>query len=313
MLERVRLALVKPQGLIKYRKDRLIFALLFMAFFAALMTVGPLIRIGQFDSISPGARTSIEESFVFPDQDCAIVDATLECDEEARHALFEDTLMGLTFSVYLDSTDAYAPAEYEGNHVVIHGSTMYIALDELFVEQELQEKPISDMHPSIHNLDFNPEPREESAFFNALFNGINQEMMQYRSLWMGFSFFTEFFSAMVLFLIFVSLNAFLIRQRLSQIPFKQMFVMMTYASTLLFVVLVFNNLIMFNFIIFIILLFIGFRQTSRLAFEIQRRIHNAETIQAQMNARRHSQTDSNESDDSSDDAMDNDTDPKDDE
>lgn len=297
MLDRIRLALVAPQGLIKYRKDRLIFPIFFMLFFAVLMTVGPIIRVMQFDAVTNETRAAIRENFSFPSADCNIEDAELICDETMRHELFEESMFGLSFSVYLDSHDTYDASAYDTNHIVLNGDTMYISIDELFIDQQFVEKPISEMHQGIHNLDFNVEGFEQNAFFNSVFNAINDEVSQFRGVWASFTFFTEFISAIILFLIFVSLNAFLIQQRLREVPFKQMFVMMTYASTLLFVVLIFNNLVMFNFIIFIILLFIGFRQTSRLAFEIQRRIQNAQAIEKRLKDEQENRDDADEQND----------------
>jgi len=81
----------------------------------------------------------------------------------------------------------------------------------------------------------------------------------------------------LLFNVFVLLNAFLTRLRIPQVPFKQMYVMMSYAATMLFVVMIFHELfsVVYNisFFIFIIALFLAFRQMNRLSMELFRRIY----------------------------------------
>ncbi len=272
MFRRVRSAIVAPQDLIGFRNDKPILAILFMMFFALFMTVGPALRVLQFSGISNTMRTEIRESFVYPDEPCGIADATVEC-EGGPHALFEETIFNLPFTFIIDGAESYDIDRYDGNHVVLIGDTMYISADQFFLQQAFIERPISEMDPAIHNLDFNPDPGERTAFFASLFDTIDTEMMNYVPFWLGVRVVSEFISAMLLFMAFVLLNAFLIRQRMKKVPFRQMFVMMTYASTLLFIVLVFNQLVMFNLILFIVLLFIGFRQTSKLAFELQKRLY----------------------------------------
>ncbi len=272
MLERVRTAIMAPQELIKFRKDKTIIAILFMMFFALFMTVGPALRVLQFSGISPQARSDIRESFNHPENNCTISDAVVDC-EDGPHELFTYTIYGMDMTVYIDGADSYDINRFEGNHVALIGNTMYISGDQFFLQQQFHEKPISSMHASIHNLDLNPDEADESAFFSAVFDAVDHEIMAFMPFWLAVRVISEYISAIVLFLVFVLLNSYLIRMRMKKVPFKQMFVMMTYASTLLFIILIFNQLMMFNLILFIILLFIGFRQTSKLAFEMQKRLY----------------------------------------
>lgn len=273
MLERIRTSIVAPQNLIKFRNDKPIFAILFMLFFALLMTVGPALRVLQFNGISNEIRSEIRENFQYPTTDCEIIEAQVSC-EGGPHTLFETSIFNLPFTVIIDGASNYDIDRYDGNHVVLLGDQMYISTDQFFMQQEFISKDIASMHPDIHDIDFEVTPETRTAFFSSIYTAVNQEIENYTHVWLSVSVIGEYVSGMLLFLVFVLLNSFLIRQRLKKVSFKQMFVMMTYASTLLFVVLIFNQLIMFNFILFIVLLFIGFRQTSKLAFELQKRLYS---------------------------------------
>jgi len=273
MLERVRTAIVNPEKLIRFRKDRLIYAFLYMIFFAALMPTGPLVRMGAAEPLTREVRQDIRASFVFPDSDCAIENARLTCEEPTQHVFYEQHALFGEFKFGIDTTETYDSADFEGHHVILHDETVYLSLDQFYLRQTVREKPISELHADFHNIDFNPETEaEEEAFFEAFFNTLSQEVERLRTLAMGVRFLVEFISAFILFLVFVLLNSFLIQRRFQQVPFKQMLVMMTYASTLAFIVLIFYSLLEFSLIIFLILLFVAFRQTSKLAYEIQKRL-----------------------------------------
>ncbi len=275
MLERVRTAIVAPQNLIKFRNDRVIFVLLFMLFFALLMTTGPVLRTLRIDSLTHDQRRTVENETVFPETDCAISDAVLSCEEESVHVLLDQIILGIPFQIVLDGSGEYKTGDYDHNSIVIHEDTVYLAMHQLGFGQTIFEKPVSALHGDVHNLDFNPETAEERAvFFDAFVHAIDQEINTYKGFAAVVIFVVEFISALVLFGIFVLLNSFLIQRRFRKVPFKQMFVMMTYASTLAFVVLIFYNMMTFNLILFLVLLFVAFRQTSKLAFEIQNRLYS---------------------------------------
>jgi len=199
----------------------------------------------------------------------------LVCDEPGRYTLFEQPLLGVPFDVVLDSTEDFNLNDYQTNAIVFHGEMMYVSLHQIGLSQTMHSKPISALHEDAHNLSFNPQDsEEEQAFFIALFNVLDQETNTYKSYAAMGVFVIEFLSGLLLFMVFVLLNSFLIQRRFKKVPFKQMFVMMTYASTLAFIVLIFYNMIVFNLFVFLILLFIAFRQTSKLAFEIQKRLYS---------------------------------------
>ncbi len=269
MFERVRTAIAAPQHLILFRKDRLIWVFLYMLFFAALFATHEIVTVSTYDGISWQTQETIRENGVSPDADCRIEDAVLQCDEETREVLFEHTT--LTFSIDShDSIDTEAYGEYSP-HFVLHGDTLYVYLD-TFAGIFSHEKPIAELDEAVHNIDLNYDEETELEFFEAVYAAVDAEILAYRGLWGTGLILFRLVSGLLLFNVFVLLNAFLIQRRLRKVPFKQMFVMMSYASTLLFVVLVFDAIYSFHFILFILLLFVAFRQTSRLALEIQRQI-----------------------------------------
>ncbi len=276
MLERVRNAIIAPQKLIKYRNDRMLYIIAYMMFFALLMTTGPVLRTYQSIHLTPSVQANIRDSFSFPASECSIEDAVLKCAEEKAHVVYEEAFFGLPFTIVLEGRDHYDKDNYEGHHIVFFEDQVYVALDQLFVDRTLLVQPIDQLHQSIHNISFNPEGEaEKAAFYDAIFETVSEELGIFRVMISLSRFIVEFFSGMLLILVFVLLNSFLVQRQLSKVPFKQMFAMIAYASTLAYVVLAFYNLVLFNIFVFLILLFIAFRQTSRLAFEIQRRIYKS--------------------------------------
>ncbi|MFW6284833.1 MAG: DUF1189 family protein [Bacillota bacterium] len=267
MFQRVKESIIAPERLIKYRNDPLYKVFFYMVFFAILMTTSIIVTLITFDGVSAQERRAIENDYTEPESACVIEDATLECDEAEPYTLYATS--GMQFVV--DGRDTLEPSDYTGlnYHFVLHDDTAYVFVMGIIAE----ERPIEDLDSSVHSLDFNPGPDEESDFFDAVFTVVDQELDEAKPLWGSALIVTEILSALILFNLFVLLNAFLIQRRLRKVPFKQMYKMMTYASTLLFIVLIFDAMWEMNLFLFLILLFIAFRQTSKLSFEIQRRLY----------------------------------------
>ncbi len=272
MLNKVRTALVYPAGLIKYRNDGYFKAFLYIFFFAMIMALVPFLMVMQFDGIPQAARNEIREAYTPPDTRCEIIDATLDCD--ASDTRFD--VLAVDGGVFtIDTHDTFDASHYGGMiyHVVIHESNTYL----LFLGTVLTEKPISELHEDVHNIRFDYDEVNAGDFYRAWFTAADQEIIALRTPWaISVGIFTAF-SNFILFNIFVLLNTFLTRMRLKPVPFKQMYVMMTYAATLLYIVLIFHELLSIvveiSFFIFIIILFVAFRQMNRLAMELQRRIY----------------------------------------
>ena len=84
---------------------------------------------------------------------------------------------------------------------------------------------------------------------------------------------TSILSGLFLFSVFVIFNTFISRARVKEVSFKHMYVMMSYAATALYIVLIFESLLRFNIFLFIVLLFISFRQMTKLTLEIYIRLN----------------------------------------
>ncbi|MFW5913471.1 MAG: DUF1189 family protein [Bacillota bacterium] len=267
MFRRVKESIIAPERLIKYRNDRLYKVFLYMFFFAILMTTSVIITLITFDGVTAQQRRAIEQEYTPPESACVIEDAVLECDSEESYTVYTES--GMRFVV--DGRDTLDPSDYSGltYHFVLHEESAYVFV----MGMVAQERPISELDSTVHTLDFNPSEEEEEAFFDSVFTVVNEELDDAKPLWGSAFIITELLSALILFNLFVLLNAFLIQRRLKKVPFKQMYKMMTYASTLLFVVLIFDSMWEMNLFLFLVLLFIAFRQTSKLSFEIQRRLY----------------------------------------
>ncbi len=274
MLERFRSALVAPHTLIRFRRDRVIAALGYMFFFAIIMATPATVSILSYDGLGYSQQEEIRQEFTRPTASCEVENAELSCAEPIREMLYDDGAV----TYHIDSHDTLDVDAFEGAgpKVVLHGESVHFFLGGIGSPLQI-ERPIESLHEDVHNLDFDYETQEEEdAFFTSLFNAVDNEILRYRPLWGTPIILSSLLIGIFYFNIFVLLNSFLIRRRLPMVPFRQMFVMMTYASTLLFLVLIFNTFAEYlfgglNLILFIILLFIAFRQTSRLAFEIQKR------------------------------------------
>ena len=266
MFQRVKESIIAPERLIKYRNDHLYKVFLYMVFFAVLMTTSVVITLLTFDGVSASDQREIRQDYTPPESACVIEDASLACDS-GSHTVYADG--GMRFTV--DGNDTLDSSDYGGftYHFVLHGDSAYVFVMGMMVES----RPISELDESMHNLNLDPPEGEEDAFFDAVFTVVDEEIRNSRHLWGTALIITEILSALLLFNLFVLLNAFLIQRRLRKVPFKQMYKMMTYASTLLFVVLIFDSMWQLNLFVFLVLLFIAFRQTSKLSFEIQRRLY----------------------------------------
>lgn len=72
-----------------------------------------------------------------------------------------------------------------------------------------------------------------------------------------------------MFLVFVLINAALIKPRIKPRTFKESFVLMAYASTGLYLIWILDSILPLDLFIFLILLIFAFRRTSRLSLILQ--------------------------------------------
>ena len=267
MLEKVRYSFIFPQGLIAYRKDALwkVFAYVFV--FAIFMGTAPLINAITFTGIPRSTENLIMENSVPLDNGaCEIVDAKLVCDEVTTHQFLDAGRF--TFSI--DTRASITEDDYSGfaQHAILREDRLII----VFMGNVVLSRPIEALDEAVHNLDMRGDATESRAFFDAVFTALNTEIRQARALWGSLLVVGNILSGLILFNVFIILNTILTRMRLPQISFRDMYVMMAYAGTLLYIILIFESLLNFNFLLFLLLLFIAFRQMSRLAFELQKQL-----------------------------------------
>ena len=266
MIRKIKAALIEPGVLIRYRNDKLWQVLGYLLFFSLLMGTRTLVEdVIVYDGLTFATRDLIRETAEPPATHCVIRDAVLNCDLDKPHTF----ITYQNFSVILAPTDQTVASENRlGWQIVLHGDSVSFQM----LGQTWRREQIARLDPAMHNLDFDYSDNER-AFFNAFFRGADSALMLTRPIWGTLLVISSIFSAFFLFNVFVWLNTFLTRVRLREVPLRQMFTMMTYAATLLYVVMIFETLLPIPFLLFIVMLFVAFRQMNRLAMEIYRRLH----------------------------------------
>jgi len=266
MFKRVRDSLVYPAEILRYRKDHILLVLLYLLFFAALLSTKTIINVVKFDGLTEVAKESIKEEVNIIDNNCEIVSAELVCDGEHLISAYSDAM----YTVYLDSNaainyDVYPDNEYS---VIIHGKSIYLYVFGI----NTVSFPLTDLPTPLQNIDFNEQVSDPTAFYNNLFIGVDELIVSYKGAW-GFAVIAvELFISLLFYMIFILFSAFFMKKRYKIIPFKETFKMTVYSSTSLYIILTFYSMLNLSIIIVVLLLFISFRQNGILNREIDRRI-----------------------------------------
>ena len=270
MLNRIRESFIDPKELIKYRKDSIFKALGYMLFFALFMAAPMVIAVLTYQGVSNSARKDFMENSIPLETDCEIDAARLNCETPTQHTFY--TMRNISFSINTETVQA--PEDYDNYmfHIILHDNLL-ILYTRSFLGPMTVDVPISQLNSAIHNLDLNDLTNDPSLFEYAVFLAVDDLIISQRPIWGSVYAISSIISGIMMFLIFILLNTFLTRARLPMVPFKDMFVLMTYAGTALYIVLIFNSLWNFDFIIFIILLLVAFRQMNKLSMEIQKRVY----------------------------------------
>ncbi len=273
MLERIRLALVNPTGLLKYYKDGVFKALLYIGFFAILMATPLLISTLTFDGVSAQTKATIEDDVTFPDASCEIDNATIECDTESTFTMYEAE--GMVF--HIDSNTTLEPDSYDGfvYHFVVHDTSVHL----IIMNTVIESRELEDFQAPVQNLNLSPSSEaEEDTFYHAIFAAADEIILDTKPLWGSMVVITNIIFNIILFLVFILINTLLSKSRLPGIPFKTVFVLMAYAATALYIVLIFNEFLTaifgtVSFLILIIFLFVAFRQMNRMTMALYKRIN----------------------------------------
>ncbi len=268
MFNRFRDGLVNPRLLLKYRKDAMWKVGLYIVFFAILFSSASIVDVIKYDGLTETYKESIRQSMTDVTEDCSIVNAELICDSEYKIELYEDQIV--TF--YLDSHAVMDFERYKesGYAVVIHKELIYVSVNGL----EVYDYSISDLDPSIHNVDFSDQADNSNVFYGSIFNAVDEVTIQYKSIWGSMIIITEVLISFAVYMMFIILSAFFLRKRFSVVPFKQLFAMTTYSSTGLFVILIFDSIFELNLFLIVILIILAFRQNNALSAEIEKRLKN---------------------------------------
>ena len=268
MFKRIRDSLVYPKEILNYRKDHILFVLLYIAFFALLLSSRSVIDVIKYDGLTSAYKASIEEEMTIVSQDCEILDATLVCDGEHYINLYSDPL----FTIYLYSGDIALLSEYPSDNysIIINDDQAHFYV----VGRNSLSIPLSDLPSSLHNIDFADQVNNPSVFYNNLFNGIDDLLVLEKSFWGPMVVLVEMFVTIAFYLVFILMSASFLKMRHKVIPFKETFTLTTYSSTSLFIILTFYSMLDLNIIIIVILLVISFRQNGIMSREIDRRLKN---------------------------------------
>jgi len=266
MFKRVRDSLVYPKEIINYRKDHLLFVIFYLFFFAILLSTRTVIDFAKYDGLEPAYKNSIEENMTVVTEDCEILDSSLVCDAEYYIKLYEEP----TFTVYLFSGDIKKFSEYPSDNysIVINEDQIYFYL----LGVTSLNIPISELPDSFHNIDFADQTDDPSGFYSNLFTALDTLLLDSKNVWAPMMVAVEIAVSITFYLVFVLVSSWFLKLRYKVIPFKETFVMTTYSSTSLFIILTFYSMLELDLIIIIILLVISFRQNGIMSREIERRL-----------------------------------------
>ena len=260
MYNRIRLSLIQPEALIDYRNDRIFKVLGYMLLFALFLSTASVIDVLTFERIEEPLRAVIDSDLNVQNLPCQLDAVSLSCEGDVNQQIYAANNIEAYVLSTLPSFEEYRGFTYyllyapEGVHLVF--SAQEVAF---FTYEDLAVEP----------LDLSASPVATRAAF---IQSLDRMVFLWRPIWGPVVVIGRILGSLLIFNLFVIINVFILRLRLPMVPFRQMFAMFTYASTALFIVLIFDAMVPLNFFLFIVLLFVAFRQTSRLALEMQKRL-----------------------------------------
>jgi len=266
MYKRFRDSLSNPRGLVQYRKDKVWFVFLYLFLFALLMGTRSFIDVATYDGLSFSYQEAIKENFQTVDPSCQIVSGTFTCDDEDLQLVYSD--VGIQF--FLDSYQTFESERYEETQYafVVHQSDVIF----LFNGTMIYEQKLTSLSENFTNLDFSLQESNPDLFYDTILGGVSEYLTRVKWTWGLGSIVVEVLLGLLLFVFFTIVNSYFMYRRFMLIKFRDVFVMTVYASTALFVVLIFDQLFQFSFFITLLLIFIAFRQNSQLNDELLRRM-----------------------------------------
>jgi hypothetical protein len=240
---------------------------LYILFFAVLLSTRIAIDTITFDGMSVATKEAMKTEFADVDDTCMIIEGTLDCTSAESTLVYQDILIGF----YTDSFDNFNPNIYSstGYTIVLHGEALYFVVS----GTELITIPVTDLNDSFQNLDFSTQVSDPDYFYATVFDAVDDYLLSTKTLWGTGAILIDFLTNFTMFMIFVLVSAWMLRLRFKVIKFKHLFVMTTYSSTALYLILILNSLYNLSFFIILIMLLVAFRQNSRLSLELYRRLN----------------------------------------
>ena len=202
MFNRFRDGLVNPKLLLEYRKDAMWKVVLYIVFFAVLFSSASIVDVIKYNGLSEAYKEDVRQSVIEITEDCAIVNTELRCDSEYKIELYEDPI----FTFYLDSHSEVDFDRYKdsGYAVIIHNDSIYISLNGF----ETYTFLISDLDPSIHNLDFSDQTNDPTVFYNSVFNAVDDLLVDYKAAWGSIIIIVEILISFSVYMMFIMLSAY---------------------------------------------------------------------------------------------------------
>lgn len=259
-------SIINPKEIVNFRNDSLVKVFLYLLFFALLLSTTPVIKVLTFDGVEENTKEIVKRDFEDVNDTCVIEDAYMTCEKQESTLLYKDLL----FAVYTDSFSNFNESIYSENgynfvlyedaiHVVIGGTDAF-------------SLKLSDLPEEFQNLDFSLYNTDPNLFFENVFDGIDEFLLENHIIWGTMIVVFDFVSNFTLFLIFVLISAWMLRMRYPEVRFKHLWVMTVYSSTALYIILIINSLYNLSFFVVVILLIVAFRQNSQLSMELYRRL-----------------------------------------
>ncbi|MEC9484563.1 MAG: DUF1189 family protein [Candidatus Izemoplasma sp.] len=274
MYERFRDSLVNPTRIVEFRKDKVILVILYVLFFAALLSTRTTIEMVTFNGIRPNTQEYIKNEMTVIGDKCAVVDATVTCDSALREEVYVDGFI----RYHIDSYGSINPDMYaEGYNIIFHKDNVALVFNGTLVNAVTLK--ISDLPESLHNLDFALQETDPDQFYTELVNGINTFLLSQKPIFAPIMIIMEIISNFILFMIFVLISSWFMNMRFKPIKYRDLFVMTAYAGTALYLILIFDSLFSLSFFLIVILILIAFRQNNALSRELFRRLHTNQKTQ----------------------------------
>ena len=222
-MKRFKASLIVPETLIQYQKDRFFKVFLYIGFFALLTSIGPLIRSLSYTSLPTITQGAILSGITYPES-CEIVDSTLTCEDNNPKTLYQ---MG-SLNAIID-LDGVATVSLNGFESLIRLEERRISI---YTSQGIVDQ-ISYEELNVINVSFSGTEQQQVSGALSIINAL---VLYYRPVWTPVLMVGQAIGSLFIFMIFALINAAFLKPRLKQTSFKELFTLMAYASSGLYLI-----------------------------------------------------------------------------